>query len=517
MAALPPSVTVAVVGCGAMGQGIAQVAAQAGHPVLLVDSRPGAAQAAIESIAQALTALVGKGKRTAAECDATIDRLRAVDGLSDLAPAGLVVEAIIEDLEVKRRLFAELEGIVNPEAILATNTSSLSVTAIGAGVRRPERLAGLHFFNPAPVMALVEIVSGLATDAAVLDTLVDTATAWGKSPVRCRSTPGFIVNRVARPFYAEGLRLVQERAADPATIDAVMREAGGFRMGPFELMDLIGHDVNFAVTRSVHAAYFGDPRFQPSLIQQELVEAGRLGRKTGRGFYEHGPGPAGPAPRDAEPGARPRRVVVQGGLGTAASLVGLLCEAGIAVDEAPGPGVLLVDGVTLALTDGRGATARAAEDGITPLVLFDLALDYAKATRIALAPADGTPAEALAAAAGLFQALGKAVSVIDDAPGLVVMRSVAMLANEAADAAMQGVASAADIDIAMTRGVNYPLGPLAWADRIGLPHVLGVLDALARTYGEDRYRASALLRRRIAASRLPSPARGEGGSQDLPA
>jgi 3-hydroxybutyryl-CoA dehydrogenase len=515
MAALDPSVTVAVVGAGAMGQGIAQVAAQTGHPVLLVDTRPGAAQAAVESIARALTALVEKGKRTAAERDATVDRLRAVNGLPDLAPAGLVVEAIVEDLDVKRRLFAELESIVGADAILATNTSSLSVTAIGAGVQRPERLAGLHFFNPAPLMALVEIVSGLATDPAVLDTLFDTAKAWGKSPVRCRSTPGFIVNRVARPFYAEGLRLVQEQAADPATIDAVAREAGGFRMGPFELMDLIGHDVNFAVTRSVHAAYFGDPRFQPSLIQQELVEAGRLGRKTGRGFYDHSPGVAKPVPRTAEPAAKPQRVAVQGDLGPAASLVGLLREAGIAVEEAAGPGVLVVDGVTLALTDGRTATARAAEDGIAPLVLFDLALDYAKATRVALAPADGTPSEAVAVAAGLFQALGKAVSVIDDAPGLVVMRTVAMLANEAADAAMQGVASAADIDTAMTKGVNYPLGPLAWADRIGLPHVLAVLDALARTYGEDRYRASALLRRRIAGSQIPqleipSPPWGEG-------
>lgn len=497
MAALDPSVTVAVVGAGAMGLGIAQVAAQAGHPVLLVDTRPGAAQAAVESIAKALTALVEKGKRTAAERDATVDRLRAVNGLSDLAPAGLVVEAIVEDLDVKRRLFADVEGIVGPDAILATNTSSLSVTAIGAGVQRPERLAGLHFFNPAPLMALVEIVSGLATDAAVLDTLFDTARAWGKSPVRCRSTPGFIVNRVARPFYAEGLRLVQEQAADPATIDAVMREAGGFRMGPFELMDLIGHDVNFAVTRSVHAAYFGDPRFQPSLIQQELVEAGRLGRKTGRGFYDHSPAAAKPVPRGAEPAAKPDRVLVQGDLGPAALLVGLLREAGIAVEETAGSGLLVVDGVTLALTDGRTATARAAEDGIAPLVLFDLALDYAKATRVALAHADGTPFEALAVAAGLFQALGKTVSVIDDAPGLVVMRTVAMLASEAADAAMQGVASAADIDIAMTKGVNYPLGPLAWADRIGLPHVLAVLDALASTYGEDRYRASALLRRKI--------------------
>ncbi|MFD1626976.1 3-hydroxyacyl-CoA dehydrogenase PaaH [Azospirillum griseum] len=502
MLPLPPTTIVGVVGSGAMGQGIAQVAAQAGHPVLLVDARPGAAAAAIAAIATALNGLVDKGKCTAAERDATLARLTAVDALADLAPAGLVIEAVVEDLEVKRRLFAELEGIVGPDAILTTNTSSISVTAIAAGVARPERLAGLHFFNPAPLMALVEIVSGLATDPAIATTLFDTARAWGKSPVRCRSTPGFIVNRVARPFYAEGLRLVQEQAADPAGIDAILRESGGFRMGPFELMDLIGHDVNFAVTRSVHAAYFGDPRFQPSLIQQELVEAGRLGRKSGRGFYDYRPGAERPPVPAFTTGAQPDRVVVRGDLGPAAALPGLLRAAGVAVEEeaegqADGPGVLVVDGVTVALTDGRSAGQRAAEDGIAALVLFDLALDYAKATRIAITTRNGAPYDHLTTAASLFTALGKAVTVIDDAPGMAVLRTVAMLANEAADAVMQGVACAADVDTAMTKGVNYPLGPLAWAERIGLARVCRALDALAHVYGEDRYRASALLRRKI--------------------
>ncbi len=499
---LPTTTIVGVVGSGAMGQGIAQVAAQAGHPVLLVDARPGAAAAAIAAIATALNGLVDKGKRTAAERDATLSRLTAVDALADLAPAGLVIEAVVEDLDVKRRLFAELEGIVGPDAILTTNTSSISVTAIAAGVARPERLAGLHFFNPAPLMALVEIVSGLATDPAIVAALFDTARAWGKTPVRCRSTPGFIVNRVARPFYAEGLRLVQEQAADPAGIDAILRESGGFRMGPFELMDLIGHDVNFAVTRSVHAAYFGDPRFQPSLIQQELVEAGRLGRKSGRGFYDYRPGAERPAVPALLTGPHPERVVVRGDLGPAAALPGLLRAAGVTVEEdaegkADGPGVLVVDGVTLALTDGRSAGQRAAEDGIAALVLFDLALDYATATRIAITTRTGVPYDHLTTAAALFGALGKAVIVIDDAPGMAVLRTVAMLANEAADAVMQGVAVAADVDTAMTKGVNYPLGPLAWAERIGLARVCRALDALAHTYGEDRYRASALLRRKI--------------------
>ncbi len=502
---LPTTTVVAVIGSGAMGQGIAQVAAQAGHPVRLFDSRAGAAMAAVATIDGTLGALVAKGRMTAEERHAIVERLRPVGALADLAPAGLVIEAILEDPEAKRALFAALEGILSDDCILATNTSSLSVTAIGAALARPERLAGLHFFNPAPVMQLVEVVSGLATAPEVADRLVATARAWGKSPVRCRSTPGFIVNRVARPFYAEGLRVAQEGGGDPATLDAIAREAGGFRMGPFELMDLIGHDVNFAVTASVHHAYFGDPRFQPSLLQQELVEAGRLGRKTGRGFYAYGPDAARPQPSTVPAGPWPDRVVVEGSLGPAAApvaaLPGLLRAAGIAVEETDGDGLLVVDGCTLALTDGRSATRRAAEDGHRsagrPLVLFDLALDYGKATRIALAPADGTPADALRSAAGLFQTLGMAVSVLDDVPGLLVMRTVAMLANEAADALLQRVATAADIDLAMTRGVNYPRGPLVWADAIGLAQVRTVLDALHAEYGEDRYRASALLRRKI--------------------
>ncbi|MGQ9370446.1 3-hydroxyacyl-CoA dehydrogenase PaaH [Azospirillum sp. ST 5-10] len=500
MAALERTASVAVIGCGAMGQGIAQVAAQGGHPVLLHDARPGAAAAARDAIAAALGRLVEKGRMAAAERDAVVARLVPVSGTADLAPASLLIEAVVEDLDVKRRLFAELEERVAADAILATNTSSLSITALAAGLARPERCAGLHFFNPAPLMALVEVVSGLQTDPAVAATLHHTAAAWGKSPVHARSTPGFIVNRVARPFYAEGLRLLQERAADPATIDAVARECGGFRMGPFELMDLIGHDVNFAVTGSVWRSYFHDPRFLPSLVQQELVEAGRLGRKSGRGFYEYAAGAERPPPATAAAAPAPARVVAEGDFGPAAALVERLRAAGVAVEERPatGEGRLRLDGVRLALTDGRTATERAAAEGGGPLVLFDLALDYAAAGRIALAPADGAGEAVTATAAGLFQALGMAVSVIDDAPGLVVMRTVATLANEAADAVLQGVASAADVDVAMTKGVNYPLGPVAWARRIGLARVLGVLEALQRTYGEDRYRPSALLRRAVA-------------------
>lgn len=504
MSALDTSAMVAVIGAGAMGAGIAQVAAQAGHPVLLFDAAPGAAQKGRAGILAGLGKLVEKGRLPAEERDAVAARLAVAPSVAALGDARLVIEAIVERLDVKRQVFFALEDVVAPDAILASNTSSLSITAIAAGLKHPERVAGLHFFNPAPVMKLVEIVSGLASYAAVLETLSDTAHAWGKVQVHATSTPGFIVNRVARPFYAEGLRLKEEGAADVATLDAVMREAGGFRMGPFELMDLIGHDVNFAVTRSVFEAYFCDPRFRPSLTQQELVAAGWLGRKSGRGFYDYAAGATRPAPATLAAGPAPRAAIVEGDLGQAQPFVALMEAAGIVVTRREGAGLIRIDGASIAPSDGRTATQRVAAGAPTDLVLFDLALDYQSTPRLALAVADQAPDGTRAAAVGLFQALGKAASPVDDVPGLVVLRTLAMLANEAAEAVLTGVASPGDIDRAMTFGVNYPRGPLAWADAVGPARILGVLEALQDAYGDDRYRPSQLLRRRVAAGRALS-------------
>jgi len=483
------SAPIAVVGAGTMGGGIAQVAAVAGHPVIVYDALEGAAGRAVAAIRDRVARQVARGRL---DIDPSGLRLKVAGGLGDLAPARCVIEAVAEDLAVKQALFAGLEKVVAPDCVLATNTSSLSPTAIAAGLSHPGRLVGLHFFNPAPVMRLVEVVSGLATDPAVAAAVTGLAQDWGKQVVQATATPGFIVNRVARPFYAEALRLAEEQAADPATIDAVLTAAGGFRMGPFALMDLVGQDVNEAVTRSVWAAFGYDSRFAPSLLQRALVEAGWLGRKSGRGWYRYGEAAAPPAPAAAAGHEPPAWVTAHGG----SALRVLLTRSRAEIRMGPGPDGTagLPAGALLARCAGRPATALAAGWG-KPVIVVDRALDDATAAGLAIAPSDGCPEAAVAQATGLLQAAGLTVYVIDDVPGLVVTRTVAMLVNGAVDARHRGVASAADIDTAMRLGTNYPLGPLEWGDRWGPAEITGILDALQAWYGEDRYRPSALLRR----------------------
>jgi len=507
----PSSGPVGVVGAGTMGAGIAQVAAAAGRRVLLTDAVPGAAERAITQIRDRVKSQVAKGRL---DIDPDALDISAVD-LPGLDACDVVIEAIVEDLSVKRQLFADLERIVSPGCMLASNSSSLSPTAMAAGLAHPGRLVGLHFFNPAPAMKLVEVISGLATAPEIAERATDLAAAWGKTVVRSAATPGFIVNRIARPFYAEAWRLYEEHGSVPENIDAVLTGAGGFRMGPFALMDLIGHDVNEAVTRSIWAAFGHDPRFAPSLAQRALVEAGWLGRKTGRGVYSYAEDAVGrgPVTQRATPSAAPATAAppphavmerVTGGPSAASSLRPLLDRSGVAIITAdprdgsvaglPGALVELPSGALLVHCEGDTATALSAAAG-RPVILVDRVLDPATATAIAIAPSDGCPAAVLAEATGLFQAANLDVFIVDDVPGLIVTRTVAMLANLAADALACHVASAGDIDTAMRLGVSYPIGPLDWARRWGAQTVLTVLDSLENWYRDGHYRASPPLRR----------------------
>jgi 3-hydroxybutyryl-CoA dehydrogenase len=492
MTALDLSSPVAVVGTGTMGQGIAQVALVAGQRVRLYDAVPGRAREAAEAIGARLDRLVEKDRLTAADRDAARTRLLPATDLAELADCSLVVEAVLERLDVKQELFRALEDIVGEDCLLATNTSSLSVTAVGGALRNPGRFVGLHFFNPAPLLPLVEVVSGFATDVTSATRAYEMARAWGKTPVACADTPGFIVNRIARPFYAEAFAVHEAQGAAPATIDAILRESGGFRMGAFELTDLIGQDVNESVTHSVWQSFFHDVRFTPSLAQRRLVESGRLGRKSGHGWYDYADDAEQDEPHTAEKRQPPVYVVAEGDLGPAGDLLALIREAGIQVreeDEDHGTRLVLPGGGQLALADGQTSVE------FRDVVYFDLALDYRRATRIALSASQDTSQQTLAEATGLFQALGKDVSVIGDVPGMIVARTVARIVDLAHDAVAKGVATEEDIDTAMRLGVNYPLGPFEWSRRLGRNWAYALLDDLHLRDPSGRYAPSLALYR----------------------
>jgi 3-hydroxybutyryl-CoA dehydrogenase len=490
---ISPDTPVAVIGAGSMGAGIAQLAAQSGHPVKLFDRQPGASAAALKRIDTDLAGAVQKGRIEAAERVAVLGRISVVDSVTALAGASLAVEAIVELLEPKKALFKELDGALGDDAVLATNTSSISITAIAQGLKQPQRVIGWHFFNPVTRMKLVEIIRGVETDPDLVPAMHALSKAWGKTSVDAPNAPGFIVNRVARPYYAENLRGLAEGVAAPQAIDRLLREAGGFAMGPFELIDLIGVDVNLSVTESVFAATSWDTRYAPHLIQQELVRAGRFGRKTGFGFYPYGDkgkAPAAPIVAAEEGGAPTLAVGDQPGL--LGALAERLDRAGGKVhrDAFLAPETLRVGHEHVTLTDGRTLAARR-DDAGSATVLLDLARDFATTTVVG---ATGAP-EALAHLATALKPAGIEVIALDDVAGLVVMRTVACLVNEAADVMAWTGTRAADIDTSMRLGMAYPMGPLAWADAIGPDRVAGVLEHLQDHYGETRYRRSPRLSR----------------------
>jgi 3-hydroxybutyryl-CoA dehydrogenase len=496
---------VLVVGAGIMGAGIAQVAAQAGHAVMLFDAREGVAKEAKATLETTLEGLVAKGKLTDEAAYTILSRIEPIGSLEIATNVRLVVEAIAENLELKRGLFQQLESLVAPHCVLATNTSSISVTAIANGLEHPGRLVGMHFFNPVPLMKLVEVVSGLQTEPATAEAVFELARAWGKVPVHAKSTPGFIVNRIARPFYAETLALLLERAAAPQVLDACMK-AAGFRMGPCELMDLIGHDTNFAVTNSVYEANLYDKRYQPSLVQREMVEGGLLGRKSGRGFYRYQGDSIGAPPLPMalhEAPATAREVVVHGDGAIADALEAAAAKAlaaqgwGPARERDAAWTGLSIDGALLVMTDGRTAQAVAADLGARDVAVFDrpLVLPVPAGAALAYAVSPAASAAWRGQAPAWLTAMGFAPLPLADAPGLVVARTVAMLINEAADAVQQGVCSVTDADAAMRLGVNYPRGPFEWLAWWDAREVVALLDALDAYYRGERYRASPWLRR----------------------
>jgi 3-hydroxybutyryl-CoA dehydrogenase len=482
-----------VIGAGIMGAGIVQVAAQSGHSVLLFDQKEGAAKNAIENIKKTFSSLIKKEKITEETAQATLARIQTITSLDQASHVQLVIEAIIERLDIKRTLFKELESVVAKDCVLATNTSSISVTAIASGLQYPERLVGMHFFNPVPLMKLVEVVSGLQTSSEVASAIYDLSIHWGKTPVHAKSTPGFIVNRIARPFYAEALALLQEQVSTIEVIDACIKSVG-FRMGPFELMDLIGHDTNFAVTSSVFEAFFYDRRFTPSIVQKELVDGGLLGRKSGRGFYNYAEGATTPKLPEFHPSPLnlSQSVIIHGDNHLTEYFSNQLELLGVTyTQEKQSLWVgLEVNGFQLRQTDGQTATSLGSH-----VAVFDVSLKVQDKTVIAWAIAENAPANWVQEAPSWLHHLGFIPIRIQDSPALIVARTLAMLINEACDAVTQGVCSKDATNQAMKLGVNYPAGPFEWLNQWSKEQVSKVLDALDEYYRGERYRKSPLLKR----------------------
>jgi 3-hydroxybutyryl-CoA dehydrogenase len=486
--------TLAIAGAGAMGQGIAQIAAQAGLRVLLFDAQPGMAAKACEAVGRALTTLVDKGRLAADAAVAAMQRIRAVDELAAFAPAALVVEAIVEQLAAKQQLFRELERIVTADCVLATNTSSLSVTEIAAACERPQRVAGFHFFNPVPLMKIVEVIDGVRTDRAVGDALLALGCRLGHSAVRAKDTPGFIVNHAGRGYGTEALRLLGEDVAPPAVIDDILREQAGFRLGPFELLDLTGLDVSVPVMESIYRQYFDEPRYRPSPLGAQRRAAGLLGRKSGEGFYRYDNGRAVAAAAAAVPVLQSLPVWIDRSdaeWGAAAVRLFADLEATIERGERPSPQAVCV--VTPA---GEDVTSCCAREGLDPrrTIGIDLLVQSPRRRTLMLSPL--TASDVRDAAHALLAADGARVSIVRDSSGLVVQRVLAMIVNIGCDIAQQGIASPADIDRAVTLGLGYPHGPLTWGDRLGAARVLHILERMLALSGDPRYRPSPWLRRR---------------------
>lgn len=479
-----------------MGRGIAQIAVQAGSTVHLFDTNAQAAIAAREFIQSQWTRMVEKQRMGADDALANASRLKIASTLQALAACDVIVEAIVERLEVKTGLFKELEAIIAPTAILASNTSSLSITAIAAGLKHPQRVVGFHFFNPVPLMKVVEVIAGLRTDPAIVQALCQYAREMGHKPVVAQDTPGFIVNHAGRGYGTEALRIVSEGIADFATIDRILRDQAGFKLGPFELMDLTGLDVSHPVMESVYHQYFEEARYRPSVITTQRLAGGILGRKTGEGFYKYADGVAQIAPEIAVPVVEEMPPVwLSPRAARRAELLLLLKNLGARIEtgQSPSPQAL-----TLVAPLGFDVTTVAVVERLDPArtIGIDMLVDDAVTKRRVLATNPATRVDMRDAAHALFARDGKAVSVIRDSGGFVTQRVVAQIVNIASDICQQGICSAKDLETAVTLGLGYPQGPLAMGNLYGPTNVLEVLFNMQTVYGDQRYRPSPWLRRR---------------------
>lgn len=480
---------VGIVGAGAMGTGIAHVSAQGGIKVTLLDARDGAAQSACDQIAARLNKRVADGKMPAEEAASVLSCLNVGASTADLASCDLVIEAIVENIDAKLALFAELEKIVSADTILASNTSSIPIGEIAAGCQHRDRIAGLHFFNPVPVMKLVEIIPGPDTSDAVVDTLLVVSKRMGRTPVVAKDMPGFLVNYGGRAYTTEGLAIEHEAVASPAQIDAIMRDCFNFRMGPFELLDLTGIDVNFPVTQLIYDRFFSDPRLRSTPKHRYMMDTKQLGRKTGRGFYSYGKDQTAPSPDTTSTAAAARSVVV---LEDNSALITLLRDIGVDVlttDDGTSPILIAPIGEDCSAYIGRQNMQSQRDRVVAVDVLGNTGI------RVTLMKAPGADMDVVNAVVSAFTAKRK-VCLINDSPGFVGPRIAAMVANLGCEMAQTGVASIEDIDNAMRLGLNYPQGPLELCDSLGVNNVYTILTAVQALSGDDRYRPSQWLRRR---------------------
>ena len=488
--------TIGIVGAGAMGRGIAQIAAQAGSQVKLFDIQAAAATQAAESLSAQWSKLVEKSKITQTQATDYQQRIHACSTLQDLSDCDLVIEAVVERLDVKQTLLSEIEALVQPTAVLATNTSSLSVTAIAAALKRPAQFAGFHFFNPVPLMKVVEVIAGLKTARAVCDDLANFAQQMGHQAVQAQDTPGFIVNHAGRAYGTEALRIASEGIADFATIDRILRDQVGFKLGPFELLDLTALDVSHPVMEAIYKQYYDEPRYRPSVITAQRLAGGVVGKKVGEGFYKYANGaaevpaePATPVVNELPPVWVSTRAVRR------AELLQLLKDLGAKIETGASPSA---QALSIVAPLGFDITTVAIIERLDPArtIGIDMLIDDKLTRRRVLATNPATRADMRDAAHALFARDGKAVSVIRDSGGFVTQRVVAHIVNIAADICQQGICTPQDLETAVSLGLGYPMGPLMMGDKFGPTEILEVLFNVQTVYGDTRYRPSPWLRRR---------------------